>query len=76
MREAVAPQPENTDYLLAASRMAFGLKDYTYAEACLVKVLATYRGIVVGDGRQLLDALHNLATLSLVQGKGASTKRR
>lgn len=69
LREAVALQPENTDYLTAASRVALVLKDYKYGEACLVKVLATYRGKVVGDDTKLLDALDDLATLYRIQGK-------
>lgn len=74
LREAVALQPENTDYLIAASRMAFGLKDYKYAEACLVKVLATNRKTHVEDGTKLLDALDNLATLYRIQGRTAAAK--
>lgn len=75
LREAVALQPENTDYLLAASRTAFTLKDYKYAEACLVTVLRTYRKADAADGTKLLVALDNLATtLYRIQGKTAAAK--
>lgn len=74
LRGAVALQPENTDYLIAASRIAFVRKDYKYAEACLVKVLAVYRGTVVADSRKLLEAIDNLATLYHLQGKETAAR--
>ena len=72
--EAVTLQPENTDYLIAASRMAFALEDYEYAEAGLVKVLSTYRGTAVGDGTKPLVVLDNLANLYRIQGKTGAAK--
>jgi tetratricopeptide (TPR) repeat protein len=74
LREAVALQPENTDYLIVASRLAFKLKDYSYAEACLVKVIAIYRGTLSGDDTKLFEAFDNLATLHRIQGRAAAAK--
>lgn len=74
LREAVALQPDNTDYLLAASRLAFTLKDYDYTEACLIKVLRIHRHDDATAARTLLVALDNLATLYRVQGKTDAAK--
>jgi len=72
--EAAMLQPKNTDYLRAASRMAFDLKNYKAAEVYLINMLGIYRTASNPDGTKLIGVFDNLATLYRVQGRRSASR--
>lgn len=72
--EAALLQPDNAEYLKAASRAAFRLKNHKAAEAYLFKLLALYREGSASDQPKQLPILDDLATLYRIQGKLEASK--
>ena len=72
--EAVMLQPRNTDYLRAASRMAFELNNYQAAEAYLLSMAGIYRRASDTDGTKLIGVIDDLATLYLAQGRRSASR--
>lgn len=72
--EAVMLQPKNTDYLRAASRMAFDLKKYKTAEVYLINMLGIYRTASNPDRTKLIGVFDDLANLYRVQGRRSASR--
>ena len=72
--EAAMLQPKNTDYLRAASRMAFDLKKYKAAEVYLINMLGIYRTAPNPVAIKLIGVFDDLATLYRVQGRRSASR--
>ena len=72
--EAVLLQPDNADYLAAAARTSYSLKNYKAAEVCLLKLLGRYRAGAAAGQPKSIPVLSDLATLYQAQGRTAASR--